>query len=199
MALERKGYLGEAIDELREAIRFRNYAPDHFFLGRLLQRKGLHDEAIASYRKGLKIEPSNAYDHNNLAWQLLVGPKELRDPKVALPLARKAVELEPQNNLYVNTLGVALYRNGEFQEAIPVLQKSLTAGTGAADAFDLIFLAMCYHCLGEPAKARDHYDRAAAWFEQRRCKLPAPWVTELTEFQAEARALLALPEASSKK
>src|SRR5262249_23242474 len=107
--------------------------------------------------------------------------------------------LEPQNSLYVNTLGVALYRNEEFQEAIPVLQKSLAAGKGAADAFDQFFLAMCYHRLGEPAKARDHYDWADAWFQQRRCRLPVAWVRELAEFQAEARALLALPEASSKK
>ncbi len=199
LALERKGCLDEAIAELRKTIRFRDQMGDHFVLGRLLRRKGRHDEAIASYRKGMKIEPSNAEDHNNLSWQLLVGPKELRDPKAALPLARKAVALEPQNYLYVNTLGVALYRNGEFQEAIPVLEKSLAAGKGAADTFDLFFLAMCYHRLDDPAKARDHYDRADAWFQQRRNKLPAAWLTELIEFQAEARTLLGLPEASSKK
>jgi tetratricopeptide (TPR) repeat protein len=165
----------------------------------MLARKGLPDEAIAAWQSAIKLNPKNALAHNIVSWQLLVGPKELRDPKAALPLARKAVELEPQNDHYVNTLGVALYRNGELKEAIPVLQKSLAAGKGAADAFDLFFLAMCYHRLGDPAKARDHYDRADAWFQQRRSKLPPAWVTELTEIQAEARALLALPEASSKQ
>jgi serine/threonine protein kinase/Flp pilus assembly protein TadD len=206
LALERKRDLDGAITEIRETIRLRRFAPgnqeyswDHIVLGRLLQQKGLHDEAIAAWQSAIKLNPKNAVAYNNVSWQFLAGPKELRNPKDALPSARKAVELEPQNYLYVNTLGVALYRNGEFREAIPVLQRSLAVGKGVADAFDLFFLAMCYHRLGEPGKARNHYDRAVAWLEQRRNKLPAGWLRELIEFQAEARALLGLPVASSKK
>jgi serine/threonine protein kinase/tetratricopeptide (TPR) repeat protein len=210
--LARKGLLDEAIAAWKRAIQLdpkdavpyhRGSAADlaiaYCNLGSAWGDKGQQEEAIAAYHKAIQLNPKYARAYNDLSWQLLVGTKELRDPKAALLLARKAVELEPQSYPYVNTLGVALYRNGEFQEAIPVLHQSLAAGKGAADAFDLFFLAMCYHSLGEPAKARDHYDRADAWFEQHRNKLPAGWVTELTEFQAEARTLLALPQASSKK
>jgi uncharacterized protein HemY len=124
----------------------------------------------------------------SLACLLVSGPKELRDAQAALPLARKAVELEPQS-VCLNTLGVALYRNGKYTEAISVLEKSLTASRGRSDAFDLFFLAMCHHQLGEPAKAKECYDQALKWVQGQQ-NIPSYWVADLTAFQAEAGALL---------
>ena len=97
----------------------------------------------------------------------------------------------PDTPLYENTLGVALYRNGQFAEAIPVLEKSLRDGAGAYDAFDLFFLAMCHYRLGDAAKARDRRDRAARWVEEHRSKLSKTYSDELAAFQAEADAVLA--------
>jgi WD40 repeat protein/Tfp pilus assembly protein PilF len=153
-----------------------------------------HVQALAALRQAIQIDPSQAVASNNLAWFLLTGPKDLRDPKAALPLARKAVELEPMQSLFRNTLGVALYRTGAFEEAIPVLEKSLEMGNGTADAFDLFFLAMCHRQLGEAAKAKDCYDRATRWVETQHGKLNPTWSAELTEFEAEARGVLSLPE-----
>ena len=125
----------------------------------------------------------------NLAWLLMSGPKELRDAQAHLPLARKAAELEPQSALYLNTLGVALCRKGKYTEAFSVLEKSLAASRGRSDAFDLFFLAMCHHQLGEPAKAKDCYDRAVNWVRDQ-SNIRSEYLTELTAFQAEADALL---------
>jgi uncharacterized protein HemY len=119
----------------------------------------------------------------------VAGPKELRDPQAALPLARKAVELDPLSAVSLNTLGVALYRNGKYTEAISVLEKSLAASRGSADAFNLFFLAMCHHQLGEPAKAKNCYDQALKWVRDQQ-NIPSYWVADLTAFQAEADALL---------
>ena len=150
-------------------------------------------KAIDVLRQVIRTDPTHAKAHNNLAWILLTGPKELRDPQEALPLARKAVELAPQQSICDNTLGVALYRNDQFAEAVPVLEKSLQESKGATDGFDLFFLAMCHHRLGDAGKAKDCFDRAGRWFEVRRDQLPAPYIEELTEFQCEARALLQGP------
>ena len=84
---------------------------------------------------------------------------------------------------------MALYRNGKYTEAISVLEKSLAASRGRSDAFDLFFLAMCHHQLGEPAKAKDCYDQALKWVRDRQ-NIPSYWVADLTAFQAEADALL---------
>ena len=137
--------------------------------------------------------------NNDLAWMLLTGPKQLRDPKQALPLARKAVELEPKQSLYVNTLGVALYYTEHFADAIPVLERSLRERAGKTDAFDLLFLAMCHHRLGDAAKAKDCLERGKQWFQKNKARLPAGWLEELTAFQAEADAVLAQPPSQGKK
>src|SRR5262249_53809911 len=73
---------------------------------------------------------------NNLAWLLFTGPKDLRNACEALPHARAAADLLCVQE-YLNTLGVALYRNEQHAEAIPVLEKSLAVGRGEFDAVDL--------------------------------------------------------------
>jgi hypothetical protein len=158
-----------------------------------------HAEALAALRQAIQTDPANAMAHNNLAWHLLAGPKELRDAKAALPLARKAVELAPANPLHLNTLGIALYRNDQCKEAVVVLEKSLAAARGQSDAYDLFFLALCHHRLGDAARAKDCYERAAKWFREKRDKVPAEWVAELSEFQAEAEAVLARPVGGAKQ
>ncbi|MGH7172374.1 MAG: hypothetical protein ACRELG_19020, partial [Gemmataceae bacterium] len=99
-----------------------------------------------------------------------------------------------------NTLGVALYRVGQFANAVPVLERSLREGKGQADAFDLFFLAMCHHRLGDAAKAKDYRDRAGRWFQQHKGQLTVPgWVEELTDFQAECDAVLSQAPGQAKK
>jgi WD40 repeat protein/Tfp pilus assembly protein PilF/tRNA A-37 threonylcarbamoyl transferase component Bud32 len=155
-----------------------------------LEERNQHAEALAALREAIKTDPNHAMAHNNLAWLLVAGPKELRDAQTALPLARKAAELEPQTPIYWNTLGVALYRNAKFAEAITALEKSLAASRGSQDAFDLFFLAMCHHQLGQPAKAKGCYDRATTWVDNQR-ELRANWVEDLKAIQAEADEVLA--------
>jgi Tfp pilus assembly protein PilF len=158
-----------------------------------------HAKALAALLQAVKIEPSSAEAQNNLAWVLLAGPKELRDPVQALPLARKAVELDPKEAMWLNTLGVALYYTGQFAAAIPVLERSLREQKGQADSFDLFFLAMCHHRLGDAAKAKECLQRGKQWFQTHKGKLSAKWVEELTTFQAEAEGVLAQPPSQRKK
>jgi WD40 repeat protein/tRNA A-37 threonylcarbamoyl transferase component Bud32 len=165
-------------------------------VGRLLQqahlheRAGEHTRALAIVRRAVQIDPTHAEAHNNLAWLLLTGPQKLRDAKQALPHARKAVELTPRQTIYLNTLGVSLYRNGKFAEAIPILEKSLKQSKGETDGFDLFFLAMCHARLGERDRAAGYFSRAARWVKERKGRLNAAQAPELKAFEAEAAAVL---------
>jgi serine/threonine protein kinase/WD40 repeat protein/Tfp pilus assembly protein PilF len=166
--------------------------------GRLLQqagqhvRAGEHAKALAAFRQAIQLSPAHAPAHNSLAWLLLTGPTSLRDPGEALPLARKACELASENPHYLNTLGVALYRNGLYREAAETLHKSLAASAGAADGFDLFFLAMCQAKLGEPAQAKAYFERAVKWVAGQK-NLSAQHQAELKAFRAEAEAELRAP------
>jgi hypothetical protein len=138
---------------------------------------------------------ANAHQLNNLAWRLVTGPPALRDPERALELARKAIALSHGTAIYLNTLGVAQYRAGQHAEAIATLEKSLAAGKGQTDAFDLFFLAMARYKLGQIAQARADFDRAVRWRRDHLNPTQPGWSDELDAFQTEALALLDGPPA----
>ena len=115
----------------------------------------------------------------------------MRDPEQALVLARKAVALTPGTAIYLNTLGVAQYRAGQYAEAIATLEKSLAASKGESDAFDLFFLAMARHELGQFAQARADFDRAVRWRREHPNLAQPGWSEELDLFRAEAEEVLA--------
>jgi WD40 repeat protein/Tfp pilus assembly protein PilF len=165
----------------------------------LYLRKKEHAKALAALRQAMKFAPSRAMAQNNLAWLLLTGPQELRDPAQALLAARKAVELDSNKSCCLNTLGVALYRTGQYADAIPVLERSLREQRGQADAFDLFFLAMCHHRLGDADKAKKCYGRACRWLQEHKSKLAPGWREELTAFQDEAETVLSQTPGNAKK
>jgi len=74
-----------------------------------------------------------------------------------------------------------------------MLEKSLKAGNGATDAFELFFLAMCRHRLGDADRAKEDRDGAVRWVKDHKAALPPRWAEELAAFQVEADAVLAGP------
>ena len=118
-------------------------------------------------------------------------PETLRDVKAALALAEKAVRLEPGMPLYRNTLGVVYYRAERYREAVEALRSNLDKPEDSGLAFDLYFLAMSHHRLGETARARDYFDWAVRWTQAQR-GLSEGHLEELTRFRAEATELLGI-------
>jgi hypothetical protein len=81
---------------------------------------------------------------NNVAWGLAASPgAEFLDPKVAVTLARKAVELDPKSGTIWNTLGVTHYRAGDYRATVVALERSRQLG-GGHDSWDWFFLAMAH-------------------------------------------------------
>src|SRR5262249_42771706 len=62
---------------------------------------------------------------NTVAWTLVLLPTPAADSSVAISLVEKALALAPTNYNYLNTLGAAYYRAGEYEKAV---QKLLEAG-----------------------------------------------------------------------
>src|SRR5262249_55428242 len=114
-----------------------------------LTREQSAQRAIERARRAFEADPEAAKPCNDLAWDLLAAPEALRDVEAALPLAEKAVRLAPENALHRNTLGLAYYRAGRYREAVEVLRPNVGREEDWAVAYDLYFLAMCHHRLGE--------------------------------------------------
>jgi tetratricopeptide (TPR) repeat protein len=188
-AYKRLGKSKEAADDLTAV------------LGRFPEDAEVYEERAACYAKlgdtpraasdraaADKYLPRSTLGLNNRAWRLVTVPTAERDPKRALVLIRKAVEVAGDESQYLNTLGVVLYRNGHWNQAITALEKSLALGKGKFDGYDLYFLAMCHARLGDADKARDCFDRAVRWSDK--TKAPSIDPAELKAFRAEAEAVL---------
>ena len=111
----------------------------------------------------MEAEPEEASACNNLAWVYATAPEPLRNLKAALPLAEKAVRIEPKDAIYRNTLGVVYYRLGKYREAVETLRSNLDNPEYTSLAIDLYFLAMSHQQLGETTRARDYYEWAVRW------------------------------------
>jgi eukaryotic-like serine/threonine-protein kinase len=148
-------------------------------------------QAIALHRKRAEAHPEDARCCNNLAWVYLTAPSALRDVAAAVSLAEKAVRLAPGDAIPANTLGIAYYRAGRYSEAADVLRANLTRQEDVYLAFDLYFLAMTYHKLGDTGRARDYYEWAVRW-PRIDARLTSDQIEELEEFRADASALLGI-------
>jgi tetratricopeptide (TPR) repeat protein len=126
---------------------------------------------------------------NNTAWLLATCPDPaMRDHAEAVRHARRALELEPNNGNTWNTLGVAYFRMGDWEEARNALYRSMEL-RNEGDCFDWFFLSMIHARLGRKERAREWYEKAsqATRPEQREYR-------ELYRFEAEAAEVLGLPK-----
>ena len=67
-------------------------------------------------------------NHLHMATNLAIDDELLSE---ALRLAEAACRLEPKHGYYVNTLGVAQYRAGQYAEALATLTRSEPLNTAA--------------------------------------------------------------------
>ncbi len=154
---------------------------------RAYQRLGKRELALADFQKSIEIDPNHFTAYNNSAWYLVTGREPSNsDLELGVKHARRAVELAPTVATPWNTLGVALYYSGQWQEAIESLQKSIELKSSAI-AFDYMFLAMAHWKLNQPEEARKWYDQAIKTMENDKSN-----DEELLRFRDEAIKLLTI-------
>lgn len=126
---------------------------------------------------------------NVASWAVVSRPKASEDAyRRALMQIEEAVRVAPNEATFLNTLGVAQYRAGQFQAAAENLlasDKVQSASPTGPHPADMAFLAMAYQRIGERDKAKAQLTRLRHAMQQ------DPWSkdTELRGFQQEAEAL----------
>jgi tetratricopeptide (TPR) repeat protein len=192
--------LEDAAGDVSQVIRLRpDDAHARVFRARIHLTFARYQPAISDLEAALAVKPDElviremlAYGCNNLAWELANAAGPRRELDRALTLVRRALAVAPNPESLLNTLGVVQYRTGRYAEAVATLERSLAAGGGQFDGFDLLFLTMAHHRLGQADQARACHDRAVRWIGGRET-LEARAAKELAAFRAEAEAVLAGP------
>jgi len=93
-----------------------------FMRGAMLERMKKLDKAEVEFRKVLKADPDNAGAMNYIGYMLADANLRLEE---SLDLITKALDIEPGNGAYLDSLGWVQYRLGRLEEAEKNLRRAL--------------------------------------------------------------------------
>jgi tetratricopeptide (TPR) repeat protein len=126
-----------------------------FLLGSMYERQKKYDAAEEVFKKILAGDPSNATVLNYLGYMLADRGLRLEE---ALGHVKKAVELEPQNGAYLDSLGWAYFKLGNYDLAEENLRKATERIPNDPTIQD--HLGDLYQKTGRLKLAAAHWERA---------------------------------------
>jgi tetratricopeptide (TPR) repeat protein len=106
----------EAVSHLRRTVELRpQWLQAWRLLGNWLLERGEDEEATAAFERALRLNAADASALSGLA--VVYGHREM-NREVALSLARRSVQVEPANALYLERFARLLFQSGEVDEAL---------------------------------------------------------------------------------
>ena len=116
----------DANEQLQKADTLANKPEEKLYMqylwGEFYERQKMYDQAEASFRKALAIDPHNPGVLNYLGYMLADNGQKLPE---ALKMIQEAVDLEPQNYAYLDSLGWVYFKSGRYPEAEQNLRKAI--------------------------------------------------------------------------
>ncbi|MBN1929487.1 MAG: tetratricopeptide repeat protein [Chlorobiaceae bacterium] len=129
----------------------------HITLALACDALGMKDRSRQAYEMVLRLDPHNTLAMNNLAYMLAEEGIRLNQ---ALFLATNAVMLEPDNGVYLDTLGWVNFKLGQYERARILLERAVGIGVDEAEVYR--HLGEVYRKLGNEPKAREMLEKARA-------------------------------------
>jgi tetratricopeptide (TPR) repeat protein len=126
-----------------------------FIAGSIYERQKKYDQAEEMFRRVLANSPDNAVALNYLGYMLADRGTRLEE---ALRMIHQAVQLDPQNGAYLDSLGWAYFRLGKYEQAEESLRKAVERVPNDATIHD--HLGDLYHKTGRLKLAVAHWERA---------------------------------------
>ena len=126
-------------------------------LGDAQSNLGNSEEGDRVYELALRYDPENHNAMNNFAYNLSVRGENLER---AQELALKAMELDPENAAYLDTMGWVFYKLGEYEKAKRFIKASIDLNEQEASAEVLEHLGDVHDKLNNPEEAKKWWKRA---------------------------------------
>lgn len=127
----------------------------HYILGSIYERQKKYDLAEEQFRQVLVENPQNAGAANYLGYMLADRGVRLEE---SVKYIQKALELEPNNGAYMDSLGWAYYKMNRFDLAEPHLVKAARKISG--DPTIQEHLGHLYLQMGKRREAQEAWERA---------------------------------------
>ena len=159
----------EASDELDKAEALMTKPEEkvyaYFLRGTMDDRQKMFDQAEAQFRKVLAADPMNAGAMNYLGYMLADRGVRLTE---ARELVQKAVDLDPQNGAYLDSLGWVYYKLGQYALAEQNVRRAIERSPTDPTVHD--HLGEIYEKSGKLKLAVAQWERAMAEYAR---SLPA--------------------------
>ncbi len=124
-------------------------------LAMIYDGQGDFEQSDSLYEEALNVDPENPLIANNYAYSL--SERELQLDR-ALKLAQFAIEKDPENSSYLDTIGWVYYKLGEYTKAEEYIIKAIEQDSDNAVLFD--HLADIYDKMNKSDKAVEYWRKA---------------------------------------
>ncbi len=95
----------------------------YFDYGMAADQAALYDKAADLYRKAIAVDPANAADpYNALGYMFAEQNNHLEEAEDAV---KRALQFDPSNGAYLDSLGWVQYRQGKFDQALGSVQRAV--------------------------------------------------------------------------
>ena len=150
--------LPQAVSQLQALLtKNPNNTPSLMTLALVYERMKDYPKARDAYEKLLSTQPNFVPALNNLAY---LYTERLNNLDKAYELASKARQLQGEDASIGDTFGWVLYKRGDYQQALPILQES--AGKTADNPVIQFHLGMTAYMMGQTDLARAALKKAAS-------------------------------------
>lgn len=129
----------------------------YFQYGAAAEQAGRYVKAAELFKKSIELEPTSAGRSYNYLGYMWVERNENLDE--AEQLIRRAIEMEPGNGAYIDSLGWLFFKKGKYDEALAELLKAAEA-LPEPDPVVFDHIADTYSKLGRSAEAVLYWQKA---------------------------------------
>lgn len=161
LALNRAGRNSEAVKPLEKAMSLKPSDMDALStLALVYEALSRYDDAYRVYETALKIDGKNSLILNNYAYSL--SEREI-DLQKALKMAQLAVQLDPKNSAYLDTIGWVYFKLGDYENAEAYVKEALSIRTQPGDGSPATLeehLGDIYAKKGDMKKAVEYWEKA---------------------------------------
>jgi Flp pilus assembly protein TadD len=127
----------------------------HFTLGAALDQNKQRPEGMVEMKKAIELNPANAQALNYLGYSYAEQGTNLVE---AEKLVKRALDIEPEDGFYVDSLGWVYYQKGDYKHAVEQLERAVNL-TGS-DPTITEHLGDAYRKLGKVKEAGHEYTDA---------------------------------------